>query len=225
MFFLSAALIVLCGVLHGFQSEICLLMLSLTGMEGALLVREKERLNVLDKIFRLLYLLLFPVMLVMFVCYELKYPEYEQFLPYLVIASVVILIFAAASFFFYNPYRGAGRKARDARDHIEDIEKSARKEVRKNKKSIEKELKKQNRRLKKEEKRKNRAEREKLPMKESWQKFKRKILGNKEEKVQDAELMAEEVKELTEHASAEIPETVTENTETEKSAISEEKTS
>lgn len=225
MFFLSAVLIVLCGVLHGFQSEICLLMLSLTGIEGALLVREKERLNVLDRIFRLLYLLIFPVMLAMFVCYELDYPEYGRFLPYLVIASVVILILAAASFFFYNPYRGAGRKARDARDHIEDIEKTARKEVRKNKKSIEKELKKQNRRLKKEEKRKNRGKKEKLPMKESLQKIRGRIFGNKAEKVQDGELMAEEVKELAEHASAEIPETVTENTETENSVISEEKTS
>lgn len=210
MFFLSAALVIFCGMLHGFQSEICMFMLSFTGMEGALLAQEKRRFRVFDLFFRLLYLLIFPVMLAMFVCYELKYPEYGRFLPYLVIASVVILILAAASFFFYNPYRGAGKKARDARDHIEDIEKSARKEVRKNKKSIEKELKKQNRRLKKEEKRKNRGEKEKLPMKESWQKFKGKIFGNKEEKVQDAELMVEEIKEL-----AEVSGEMTENVETE----------
>lgn len=34
LFLLSAALIALCGVLHGFQSEICVFMLAYTGIEG-----------------------------------------------------------------------------------------------------------------------------------------------------------------------------------------------
>lgn len=192
MFFLSAALIVLCGVLHGFQSEICLLMLSLTGMEGALLGREaqeRRRLKVLDLLFRLFYLLIFPVMLVMFVCYELKYPEYGLLLPYMVMAAIGILLLAAISSFLYNPYRGAGKKARDARDHIEDIEKTARKEVRKNKKSLAKELKKQNKRLKKEEK--------KHSTQNLRQKIREKFFRKKSENVQEIEVSAEEVKEET----------------------------
>ncbi len=198
MFFLSAALIVLCGVLHGFQSEICLLMLSLTGLEGALLAQEKKRLRIWDLFFRLLYLFLFPVMLVMFVCYELNYPEYGLFLPYLVMAVIGILVLAAVSSFLYNPYRGAGKKARDARDHIEDIEKSARKKVRKNKKSLKKELKKQGRRLKKEEERKSRTKKEEFSLREHWQGLKGRFLTDKKEEVQESERLAEEEKELTE---------------------------
>ena len=186
MFFLSAALVVFSGALHGFQSEICMFLLSFTGMEGALLAQEKKRLRVLDFLFRLLYLLIFPVMLAMFVCYELKYPEYEWVLPYMVMAAAGILILAALSYFLYNPYRGAGKKARDARDHIEDIEKSARKEVRKNKRSLKRELKKQNRRIKKEEKRKNRTDGKRLSFQELRQEIKGRISRNKTAKVQDA---------------------------------------
>ena len=174
-------------------------MLSYTGMEGALLTQEKKRLKLLYYIGRLLYLLIFPVMLVMFVFYELKYPEYDMLLPYMVIAAVCILILAAISSFLYNPYRNARKKARDARDHIEDIEKSARKEVRKNKKSLKKELKKQSKRLKKEEKR--------LSLKNPWQGIRGRLFGNKSEKVQEIELLREEVQE-----AAEIPEEITENT-------------
>jgi len=186
MFFLSAALVVFSGALHGFQSEICMFLLSFTGMEGALLAQEKKRLRVLDFLFRLLYLLIFPVMLAMFVCYELKYPEYEWVLPYMAMAAAGILILAALSYFLYNPYRGAGKKARDARDHIEDIEKSARKEVRKNKRSLKRELKKQNRRIKKEEKRKNRTDGKRLSFQELRQEIKGRIFRNKTAKVQDA---------------------------------------
>ncbi len=186
MFFLSAALVVFSGALHGFQSEICMFLLSFTGMEGALLAQEKKRLRVLDFLFRLLYLLIFPVMLAMFVCYELKYPEYEWVLPYMVMAAAGILILAALSYFLYNPYRGAGKKARDARDHIEDIEKSARKEVRKNKRSLKRELKKQNRRIKKEEKRKNRTDGKRLSFQELRQEIKGRIFRNKTAKDQDA---------------------------------------
>lgn len=199
MFFLSAALVILCGVLHGFQSEICIFMLSFTGMEGALLTQEKKRLKMLYYIGRLLYLLIFPAMLVMFVCYELNYPEYDILLPYMVIAAVCILILAAISSFLYNPYRSAGKKVRDAKDHIDDIEKSARKEVRKTKKSLKKELKKQSRRLKKEEKR--------LSMKNPWQGIRGRLFGNKSEKVQEIELSSEEVQE-----AAKIPEEITEKT-------------
>ena len=211
MFFLSAALVILCGVLHGFQSEICIFMLSFTGMEGALLSQEKKRLKVLYYIGRLLYLLIFPVMLVMFVFYELKYPEYDMLLPYMVIAAVCILVLAAISSFLYNPYRSARKKVRDARDHIEDIEKSARKEVRKNKKSLKKELKKQSKRLKKEEKR--------LSLKNPWQGIRGRFFGNKSEKVQEIELLGAETQE-----TVEVPEEITENA-TAEAEISVEKTS
>ena len=46
LFLLSAAMILLCGILHGFQSEICVFMLAYTGVEGALLAQENKRVSV-----------------------------------------------------------------------------------------------------------------------------------------------------------------------------------
>lgn len=138
LFLLSAAMIVLCGILHGFQSDICVFMLAYTGIEGALLAQEKKRWKLWDMLCKLLYLLMFPVMMVMFVCYELQYPEYHIFLPYVTMAGIGILLLATVSYFLYNPYRSVKKKVRDAKGHIEDIERIARKEVRKNQKSRQK---------------------------------------------------------------------------------------
>ena len=156
LFLLSAALIILCGVLHGFASEICVFMLAYTGIEGALLTQKHKRTRFVDWLCRLLYLLMFPMMMVMFVCYELKYPEYGIFMPYAVAAGIGVLIFATFSYFLYNPYQGMKKKVRAAKDHIQDIEKIAKKEVRKNQKTREKEEKKYHRQLKKEDKQQER---------------------------------------------------------------------
>lgn len=95
-------------------------------------------------------------MMVMFVCYELDYPEYGIFLPYATAAGIGILVFSTIPYFLYNPYRGTKKKVRSARTHIEDIEKLAIKEVRKNKKVREKEEKKFHRKRKKEDKQQER---------------------------------------------------------------------
>lgn len=160
LFLLSAALIILCGVLHGFQSEICVLMLAYTGIEGALLTQGGKRWKFLDWLCKLLYLLMFPVMMVMFVCYELEYPEYGLFMPYVVAAGISVLVFTTVSYFMYNPYRDAKKKIRDAKDHIGEIEKIARKEVNKNQKVRKKEEKKLLKKMKKEDRRQERLIRE-----------------------------------------------------------------
>ena len=156
LFLLSAALIILCGVLHGFASEICVFMLAYTGIEGALLTQKHRRRKLADLLCRMLYLLMFPVMMVMFVCYELKYPEYGFFMPYAVAVGIGVLIFATVSYFLYNPYQGIKKKVRAAKGHIQDIEKIAKKEVRKNQKTREKEEKKFHKQLKKEDKQQER---------------------------------------------------------------------
>lgn len=151
LFLLSAALIILCGALHGFQSEICVFMLAYTGIEGALLAQEQKRRKAAGFLCKLLYLLMFPVMMTMFVCYELEYPEYDTFMPYATVAGIVVLIFATISYFLYNPYQNMRRNVREAKNHIVDIEKTARKEVRKNEKTRIKEEKKAGRQQKKED--------------------------------------------------------------------------
>jgi len=170
LFLLSAAMILLCGILHGFQSEICVFMLAYAGIEGALLAQEKKRFKIVDWLCKLLYLMMFPVMMVMFVCFELGYPEYEQFLPYATLLGTGILVFAVISYFVYSPYRNVKKKVRDARNHIGDIEKIARREVRKNEKTRFKQAKKEQKQLQKEDRRQERRirqENQKRPLK-NW---------------------------------------------------------
>lgn len=156
LFLLSAALIILCGVLHGFQSEICVFMLAYTGIEGALLAQGTKRWKIVDWLCKLLYLLIFPAMMAMFVCYELDYPEYGIFLPYATAAGVAVLVFATISYFLYSPYRKVKKQVREAKSHIGVIEKTARKEVRRNQKVREKEERKADRLQQKEDKRQER---------------------------------------------------------------------
>ncbi len=161
LFLLSAAMIVLCGMLHGFQSQICVFMLAYTGIEGALLAQKQKRWKMVDWLCKLLYLLMFPAMMVMFVCYELAYSKYRILMPYATIAGTGILIFAAISYFLYSPYRKVKKHVREAKNHIEDIEKIARKEVRKNEKARIKQEKKVRKELKKEDRQQERATRKK----------------------------------------------------------------
>lgn len=151
LFLLSVAMIILCGMLHGFQSEICVFMLAYTGLEAALLAQENKRWKIVDWLCKLLYLFMFPVMMVMFVCYELGYHAYGIIMPYASAAGTGVLVFATVSYFLYNPYRGVRKKAREARAQIGDIEKIARKEVRRNQKARVKEEKKTHKRLVKED--------------------------------------------------------------------------
>lgn len=139
LFFLSVVLVALCGVLHGFQSELCLFMAAFTGIQGALLNQEGRRSKWMNVCSRALYLLMFPLMMVIFICYELKYPEYQLLLPVFTIFGIVVLVLGTTAYFLYNPYRGDRRTVEEARDTIRNIEKTARKEVKKNRKLRERE--------------------------------------------------------------------------------------
>ena len=151
LFLLSVVMIAICGVLHGFESQICLFMIACTGVEGALLAQDKWRNKLVNALCKLLYLLVFPVMMVIFVCYELKYPEYELFLPYFAMGIVVVLIIGTAAFFLYDPYKQDKKRVRSAKDYIADVEKIAKKQVKKNQKLRAKEEKKNQKLLQKEE--------------------------------------------------------------------------
>lgn len=139
LFFLSLVLIVLCGLLHGFRSGVCLLMFAYTAMQGALLSQENKRLPLLDFICRVFYIMTFPTMLAMFVCYELRSEVYEFFLDYAAILGVLVTVLSTLSYFLYDPYSQDKRKMREAQNQIREIERLAGKEVRKNQKLREKE--------------------------------------------------------------------------------------
>ncbi len=97
-------------------------------------------------------------MMVAFVCFELKYPEYDLFLPYFALGIIGILMIGAATFFLFDPYKEDKKRVKNAKDYIMDVEKIARKEVRKNQKQREKEKRKNLKTAAKEERQKQKEE-------------------------------------------------------------------
>ena len=161
LFFLSIVLIAICGVLHGFGSEICIFMAFYTAIEGALLSNGRKQSLFFTVLTKGVYLLLFPVMLVTFTCYELGFEEYALLVPVFTVAGVVVLMIGALSYFLYDPYRVDRRNRKKANRYIVEIEKAALKEVRLKEKALAKQEKKQAKFTQKQEKRQ-----EKLAQKE-----------------------------------------------------------
>lgn len=141
MFLLSFALTILCGALFGFKEDVCIMMFAYTAVEGTLLFRKEKQLPVLDIICRVLYMMIFPVMLGMFVCFALEYEAYEFLLPYVVIFGVFVTLAGTLSYFIYDPYRLDKKKVQDAKKNIRDIERTVEKEIKKEQKEIRKEQK------------------------------------------------------------------------------------
>lgn len=161
MFFLSLVLIAICGVLHGFGSEICIFMAFYTAIEGALLSNGRKQSLFFAVLTKGVYLVLFPVMLVTFTCYELGFEEYALLVPVFTVAGVVVLMIGALSYFLYDSYRVDRRNRKKANRYIVEIEKAALKEVRLKEKAFAKQEKKQAKLTQKQEKRQ-----EKLTQKE-----------------------------------------------------------
>lgn len=101
--------------------------------------------------------ILFPTMLIVFVCYELGFTEYALIVPALTIAGVVLLLLGAVSYFLYDPYRLDRKNHKKANRYIRDIEKAAIKEVELEEKALAKQAKKQEKLELKEEARQKRA--------------------------------------------------------------------
>ena len=151
MFFLSLVLIAICGILHGFGSEICIFMAFYTAIEVALLSNGRKQSLFFTVLTKGVYLLLFPVMLVTFTCYELGFEEYALLVPVFAVAGVVVLMIGALSYFLYDPYRMDRRNRKKANRYIVEIEKAALKEVRLKERAFAKQEKKQAKFTRKEE--------------------------------------------------------------------------
>ena len=131
-FLLSVALTLFCGLVYDFSSQLCLLMLACTAIEGALLAQDQNRSKLLNLFCRALCLLLFPLMTAIFVCFEMGYAEYALFLPYISIGGICVSVIGTVSYFLYNPYRQVKKKLSRAKKQIDGIERTAEKQVRKN---------------------------------------------------------------------------------------------
>ena len=136
LFFLSVLLFVLCGILHGFGAKVSVFMAFYTAIEGALLPNGRRRAAFFDGLVKLLYLLLFPIMMVIFVCYELGYEEYNYLVPIFAVAGVVILMIGTFSYFIYDPYRADRKNRKKAEKYIHEMERAALKEVRLKEKAL-----------------------------------------------------------------------------------------
>lgn len=131
LFFLSSVLFIFCGVLHGFCVEISLFMAFYTAIGGTLLTNLKNQSGILGFLVRTLYMLLFPAMMVVFICYELQFSIYENLLLVLTIAGTVVLLLGVFSYFIYDPYREDRKRRKKADRYIRKMEKTALKEVKK----------------------------------------------------------------------------------------------
>lgn len=220
IFVLSVVMVAITGITHGFQSELCLFLAYFTALEGAVLITETKRIWIVKAIFRVIYFLLFPAMMVIFVCYELGYPEYDRFLPYFSMAGMVIFILAMISYFVYDPYRKDKVNIRKAKDQMKDIQRAAEKSVRKNRRAIEKKERREERRAARQEARaKKQAEKEKLER--EWgtaEKEEIAVVPEEAAKTETAVVSIEDTKmekntvTATESLSSEMQETVKEET-------------
>lgn len=125
MFFFSLALCVFVGFLHGITSQICLMLMFFTGVQAAIFVHQKQCFFLWRLICDIFSAVVFPVMLVLFIGYELKYGFYDFLLPICLIIGLVLLALTTASYFLYDPYRSARRRVGDAKSMIRSIERSA----------------------------------------------------------------------------------------------------
>lgn len=167
IFVLSVVMVAITGITHGFQSEISLFLAYFTALEGAVLITETKRVWAVRAIFRVIYFLLFPAMMVIFVCYELGYPEYGRFLPYFSMAGMVVFILAMISYFVYDPYRRDKANIRKAKDQMRNIQRAAEKSVRKNRRAIEKTERREERKAARKEARAQRQA-EKAQLEKEW---------------------------------------------------------
>lgn len=185
MFFLSVALCVFCGYLHGVTDQITLAMLFFTAVQAGILVHEKKCFAFWRALCRLFEALLFPGMLVLFIGYELHYSYYERGLTYGLCAGLIVLVLTTASYFLYDPYRAAKQRIGDAKSVIRSVEKTARKQVKKNQKSrIKEENKAEKLRLKEENKAEKLREKEEKRMEKLREKEEKRMerIEKKEEK-------------------------------------------
>lgn len=153
MFFLSLILFCLCGWLHGFGSELSIFVAFYTAIEGALLTNGKRQWKFLDILLKLLYILLFPIMMVVFTCYELGFEQYLVLVNIFTVAGVLVLMLGAVSYFLYDPYREERQGRRKANRYLVQMEKAALKEIQLKEKAELKEMKSQEKAAAKEAKR------------------------------------------------------------------------
>ena len=184
MFFFSLALCVFVGFLHGITSQICLMLMFFTGVQAAIFVHQKQCFFLWRLICDIFSAVVFPVMLVLFIGYELKYGFYDFLLPICLIVGLVLLALTTASYFLYDPYRSARRRVGDAKSMIRSIERSAKKQVKKNQKQQAKDELRQNRLQQKEQ---DKAERLRIKEEQRQEKELKKAAQREEQqKLRDA---------------------------------------
>ncbi len=158
LFFMSVILIIISAfvsVTLGGPVEVTLFLCFMTAVEGTLL-NHGARSKVIAWLLRMVYFLLFPMMLLVFVMDLLDLGFFPQVMTAFAVFGMTVLLLGVISYFFYNPYRADKRQLKKAGRYLKSMSKAAEKEVSRSVKEEEKEKqkeeKKQARIRKKEEK-------------------------------------------------------------------------
>jgi hypothetical protein len=181
LFFLSCVMVLLCGAVHGFDDPLTLFAAFYTAIEGTLLTNGKRKARLVSGFTGILYLLLFPIILVMFVTRELGYDQYEFLISVFAIVGLAILVAGSVSYFLYNPYQEERYALKQANRYIKKMEKAASSDVKMREKEIERQKKQQEKEAEKEKKRlEKEAEKEKKRQEKEAEKERKRL--EKEEK-------------------------------------------
>lgn len=180
LFALSVALTALNGYLYGITAPITLIMLAAAGLEGSLLSQEGKRGKLLDFLCRIMYVLIFPAILVLYICFEQDMSICNELMSVYAIVAAAALIIGTGGYFVYNPYRGEKGRVHAAKSDLRELEQIARKAVKKNRKNRKKQEAKLSKIEKREEekflkkKRREEAKQAKLKKREELREEKRK---------------------------------------------------
>ncbi len=196
LFFMSVVLVAVSGFLNGMSSDITLFLCFFTAIEGTLLNHAK-RPGPIVWILRIIYMIIFPVMLTVFVLHMLAVAEKADMSVFSMVVSVssavgiLILILGVISYFLYNPYKNDRKQLKKAKKYLKDMEKAADKEVSKNIKQAEKQQKKEEKQQarleKKEERQKAKLEKQEAKQKEKSERSEEKQKTDTEKKEEEQE--------------------------------------
>ena len=203
LFFMSVILIIISGfisfVLEG-PIEITLFICFFTAIEGTLLNHGQRRSKAAEWVLRIIYFLLFPLMLLVFIMDILGFEYTYETMSGLAVFGVVVLVLGVISYFAYNPYRADKKQLKKAGKYLKNMGKAADKDVMQSIKKAEKQQRREEKELarveKKEEKRqaKEAKKQEKVSQAETSE-----TVGNTEDTVESDEADADD---KTENAEA-----------------------
>ncbi|MCR5746483.1 MAG: hypothetical protein K6G03_02140 [Lachnospiraceae bacterium] len=122
--------------------DVTLFICFMTAVEGTLL-NHGARSKAIVWILRVVYYMLFPMMLIVFIMAILQISIFIQTMSIFAVFGVAVLLMGVIPYFIYNPYREEKKQLKQAHKYLKNMNKAAEREVTQNIKKEEKEIKKE----------------------------------------------------------------------------------